>query len=160
MPVRVVFVCLGNICRSPTAEGVFRHLVVESGLQQKIDIDSAGTGGWHVGEPPDRRATAAARARGVTLTGRARKFDPRDFETFDFVIAMDTSNREVLEEFAVTEVYRSKLYLMRSFDAESETGASVPDPYYGGADGFDQVFDICMASAQGLLDHIRKQHGL
>lgn len=160
MTVRVCFVCLGNICRSPTAEGVFRHLVEEVGLERHIDIDSAGTGGWHVGEPPDRRATAAARERGVTLAGRARKFLPGDFDTYHYVVAMDDANFEVLEELAVTDDYRERLFLMRSFDPESPAGASVPDPYYGGEDGFTQVFEICMASARGLLAHIRREHGL
>lgn len=160
MAVRVVFVCLGNICRSPTAEGVFRHLVSEAGLVEKIDIDSAGTGAWHAGEAPDKRATAAAKRQGVKLAGRARKFQAADYEVFDYVVAMDSANREVLAEMAVTEAYARKLFLMRSFDEQSSPGASVPDPYYGGEDGFEQVFDICMASARGLLVHIRTTHGL
>jgi protein-tyrosine phosphatase len=153
-------VCLGNICRSPTAEGVFRHLVAEVGLSHRIDVDSAGTGGWHVGEPPDRRSTAAARARGVDLGGRARKFLAADFETFQYVVAMDTANQQVLAELAATDVRRRRLYLMRDFDPAAGPGADVPDPYYGGEDGFEHVFEICMASARGLLAHIRREHGL
>jgi protein-tyrosine phosphatase len=151
---------MGNICRSPTAEGVFRHLVDQAGLSAGIDVDSAGTGGWHAGEPPDRRSREAARRRGVDLGGRARKFHAADFEVFDYVIAMDGANFAVLEELAVVPEHRVKLHLMRAFDPAAPPGAGVPDPYYGGTDGFDQVFDICMAAAHGLLEHIRRRHGL
>jgi protein-tyrosine phosphatase len=157
--VRVCFVCLGNICRSPTAEGIMRHLVREAGLADRIAIDSAGTGAWHVGEPPDRRAGATARARGVVLESRARQFVIDDFDRFDYVLAMDRSNLNDLVSLAPTEAARAKVHLFRSFDPDSPAGAGVPDPYFGGTDGFDHVFDLCEAACRGLIARIESEHG-
>lgn len=160
MPVRVCFVCLGNICRSPTAEATMRLLLEEARLSVDIEIDSAGTGAWHVGEPPDRRATAAAKRRGIDVRGRARKVVLKDFERFHYVIAMDRSNRSDLHLLAPSHEARSKVELLRNFDPSSPPDAEVPDPYYGSGDGFERVLDICEAACRGLLQHIRDNHRL
>lgn len=154
---RILFVCMGNICRSPTAEGVMRHLVREAGLEDEIVIDSAGTGNWHAGDPPDRRATAAARARGVTLDGAARQITVDDFEDFDYLLAMDRDNLEGIRAIAPDAESAAKARLLREFDPGS-AGApdlDVPDPYYGGPQGFETVLDQVEAACRGLLDEIR-----
>ncbi len=151
--------CLGNICRSPTAEGVMRHLVREQGLEHRIEVDSAGTGDYHVGEPPDARACAAGKRRGIGVEGRARQIRREDFSSFDYVVAMDSSNYERLLQLAPAAL-RSKVSLLRAFDPASPPGAAVPDPYYGGDAGFDEVLELCLASCRGLLAHIRKEHGI
>ncbi len=153
--MRLCFVCLGNICRSPTAEGVMRRLLDDAGLSQRTTIDSAGTGDWHVGELPDRRTVEAAARRGVALTHRARVFVPADFDRFDLVLAMDASNLANLERMSPGAVARGALRLLRSFDPAAAPGAEVPDPYYGGARGFEDVLDICEAAGRGLLAHVR-----
>lgn len=158
-PVRVCFVCLGNICRSPTAEGIFRHLVREAGLEGRIAVESAGTGGYHVGEPPDRRAAVTARERGVALGGRAQQFRARDFARFDHVVAMDATNRRDLLALAPDAAARAKVSLLRDFDPDAPPDAAVPDPYYGGDGGFDEVFDICDAACRGLLARLRADAG-
>ena len=149
--IRLCFVCLGNICRSPTAHGVMLHLVGEAGLTGRVSVDSAGTGDWHLGEPPDPRTRAVARRRGIVLEHRAQHFGSRDFARYDLVIAMDRSNRRDLERLAPTEADRAKIRLLRSYDPAAPEDAEVPDPYYGGDDGFDEVFDICEAACRGLL---------
>ena len=159
-PIRICFVCLGNICRSPTAEGIMLHLVEHAGLSARIAIDSAGTGGYHVGERADPRSRAEALARGVELPSRARKFVAADFEHFDYVVAMDQQNHGDLAELAVGPEQLGKLQLLRAFDAASARDAEVPDPYYGGDQGFARVFDICHAGCSGLLEHIRQRHKL
>ena len=155
--MRLLFVCLGNICRSPTAEGTMRALVEEAGLGRQVQLDSAGTGAWHVGEPPDRRATAAARARGIELHGAAREVTRTDFDDFDLVLAMDRSNMRALRRLAPSDEAREKVRLLREFDPASAgaTDLDVPDPYYGAAGGFDEVLDLVQAACTGLLDHIR-----
>lgn len=158
--IRICFVCLGNICRSPTAEGIFRHLLRERGLEGKAEIDSAGTGAWHVGKPPDRRAAAEASRRGIDLSGRARQFEPEDFDRFDYVIAMDEMNASDLAAIAPSKGARERIRLLRSFDREAPSGAGVPDPYYGGDRGFREVFDICESACAGLLDHLESAHGI
>jgi protein-tyrosine phosphatase len=154
-PVRVLFVCLGNICRSPTAEAVLRHHVSSAELDAVIDIDSAGTGGWHAGDPPDDRAQAEAARRGIPMTSRARQVNLGDLEHFDLVLAMDRSNLADLEDLAQTPEQRAKLRLLRSFDVTAGEDLDVPDPYYGGPNGFEDVFDLIDASCRGLLDHLR-----
>jgi protein-tyrosine phosphatase len=158
--VRVCFVCLGNICRSPTAEGVMRHLVDRAGLSRKIEVDSAGTAAYHAGESPDRRSRAAARARGIDVSGRARQFTRRDWDRFDHVLAMDGENYRDLRAVAPPGVAEQKLRMLRSFDPASGPKDPVPDPYYGGKSGFDDVLDLCEAACRGLLDHLRREHGL
>jgi len=155
--VRVCFVCLGNICRSPTAAGVMQRLVSDAGLADRIEIESAGTAGYHVGEPADARSRAAARARGVELEGRAQQFLAEDFDRFDYVLAADRGNLRDLERLAGTE-HRGKLSLLRSFDPEAAALAEVPDPYYGGPRGFEEVLDVCERACAGLLSSIRARH--
>jgi protein-tyrosine phosphatase len=154
--VRLLFVCLGNICRSPTAEGVMRSLVVQAGLQEAIELDSAGTGGWHVGHAPDSRASETARRRGVMLDGSARKVAPSDFDDFDLLLAMDLSNARDLERIAPDESGRAKVRMLREFDPRGAEGGDldVPDPYYGEGDGFETVFDLVHAACEGLLAEI------
>jgi protein-tyrosine phosphatase len=158
VPCRVLFVCLGNICRSPTAEGVMRELVREAGLEDQVEIDSAGTGGWHVGSSPDRRATATARTRGIALRGAARTVTLEDFYDFDLLLAMDRANRDELRRLAADQPARAKVRLLREFDPASTGGdqeLDVPDPYYGGDDGFDEVLDLVQAACAGLLEQLR-----
>ena len=159
-PIRVVFVCLGNICRSPLAEGAFRQHVITAGLADHFDIDSAGTSGYHAGELPDRRSIEIARQNGVDITSqRSRAFVKGDLDRFDYVIAMDASNRRNMLRLASSDEELDKLTLFRRWDASSPEGAEVPDPYYGGDAGFTEVFDICMAASRGLLAAIRERHG-
>jgi protein-tyrosine phosphatase len=158
--VRVCFVCLGNICRSPTAEAVMRHIVRQEGLEDRIAISSAGTGDWHVGEPRDRRSQAVGAARGIPLEGRARQFTSASFEACDYVLAMDRSNREAILGLARTDADRAKVALLRSFDPAAPPEAEVPDPYYGGPRGFEDVFDMCEAACRALVDHLRQTQEL
>jgi protein-tyrosine phosphatase len=154
---RLLFVCLGNICRSPTAEAVMRGLVREAGLQDEIEIESAGIGDWHVGHAPDRRATEAARRRGVTLAGTARQIRPSDFEDFDLLLAMDRENLRELRALAPDRAAAEKVKMLRAYDPDA-AGApdlDVPDPYYGGAQGFETVLDQVEAACRGLLDELR-----
>lgn len=155
---RILFVCMGNICRSPTAEGVMRHLVREAGLEDEIVIDSAGTGNWHAGDPPDERATAAAAQRGIVLEGAARQITVDDFEAFDYLLAADRDNLAGIRAIAPDEEAAAKARLLREFDPAS-AGApdlDVPDPYYGGPQGFETVLDQIEAACRGLLDEIRR----
>jgi protein-tyrosine phosphatase len=158
--VHVCFVCLGNICRSPTAEGVFRQLVSEAKLDSAFEIDSAGTAGYHSGDPPDPRARAAGKRAGIALGGRARQFLPSDFTRFDYVIAMDSANLADLTRLAGSAEARQKIRLMRSFDPAAPSGAPIPDPYYGGDGGFDEVLELCLVACRHLLSEIRAEHGL
>lgn len=150
---RVLFVCTGNICRSPTAEGVFRGIVAQRGLSDRIAADSAGTGDWHVGEPPDARSQETARRRGVEIGGqRARTVQPGDFAEFDLLLAMDRGHsRSLAAACPDGAADRVRLFL----DGAPELGLSdVPDPYYGGGDGFERVFDMIERAAQGLVADI------
>ena len=158
--VRVCFVCLGNICRSPTAEGIMARLVNEAGLSEAIALGSAGTGDWHIGSRPDGRALETARGRGFELPGRSEQFTSSDFERYDYVVAMDQSNRENLLALAASPAERAKVSLLRDHDPDGPRGAEVPDPYFGGPGGFDEVFDICEAGCQGLLAELRSLHDL
>ncbi len=157
--VAVCFVCLGNICRSPTAEAVMRSLVAQAGLTGRVIIDSSGTAAYHAGELSDARSRRAAEARGMRLEHRARQVVADDFERFDYLLAMDSDNLEILRERAPKGA-RAKVALLRSFDATAEAGASVPDPYYGGERGFDDVLDMCERACAGLLEHLKAKHGL
>ncbi|HEX4689827.1 MAG TPA: low molecular weight protein-tyrosine-phosphatase [Solirubrobacteraceae bacterium] len=155
--MRILFVCMGNICRSPTAEGVMRRLLRDAGLDDAIEIDSAGTGGWHAGEPPDARATEAARLRGVRLEGAARQVTAADFEDFDLIVAMDRANLRELLALAPDEEAAENVRLLREFDpASADAGdLDVPDPYYGGERGFERVLDLVEAACRGLLGELR-----
>ncbi len=149
----VLFVCLGNICRSPMAEGVFRHLVREAGLEDRFDIDSAGTGAWHVGEPPDARSSEAAARHGIDLDGHARQVQPVDLERFDHVIAMDRENLADLRSIQERSGGRASLHLLREFDPTGR-GDDVPDPYYDGARGFETVYRMVHRSCEALLERL------
>jgi len=158
--LRLCFVCLGNICRSPIGEGVMRHLVESAGLQEAIEVDGAGTAGYHAGDAPDARARAAGRRLGIEVGGRGRQFKRSDFDRFDYVLAMDRSNYDDLVELAPSSAAREKLHLLRSFDPGSPEGASVPDPYYGGEEDFDDVVRLCLAACTPLLERLRREHHL
>jgi protein-tyrosine phosphatase len=155
--MKLLFVCMGNICRSPTAEGVMRSLVTEAGMQDSIELDSAGTGAWHVGSPPDRRAAAVALSRGIVLDGSARQVTRGDLDEFDLLLAMDTANVRELRALATGERERAKVRLLREFDhAIAQDGdLDVPDPYYGSGDGFERAFDLVHAACTGLLTRVR-----
>lgn len=158
-PTGVLFVCLGNICRSPLAEGVFTHLSREAGLDDRFRIDSAGTGGWHAGEPPDPRSVEVAARHGIVLEGVARKTRPRDFHDFDLILAMDGENLRDLERSHPGGEVRATLSLFREFDPEARGDLDVPDPYYGGRDGFDEVYRMVHRSCLRLLEHLRHAGG-
>ena len=133
-----------------------RHRVREAGLEDVIEIESAGTGSWHIGDPPDARAAAEARARGVAMTGAARQFGPADFDRFDLVLAMDRENAAHLRQIAPNAAAAAKVRLLREFDPAATVGdLSVPDPYYGGPEGFSTVFELVDAACRGLIDHLR-----
>jgi len=136
-----------------------RHLLRLEGLQALVEVDSAGTAAYHAGESPDRRSAAAARARGIEVGGKARQFRAKDWERFDYVLAMDRDNFDDLARGAPA-ARRERLHLLRSFDPASPENASVPDPYYGGPDGFEEVLDQCEAACRGLIAHLRQRHGV
>lgn len=151
--IRVLFVCLGNICRSPSAEGVFRSLVEEAGLSDCIHIDSCGTGNWHIGKSPDARARGAARKRGIDISDlRARQIVETDLDEFDYVLVMDRQNlADVTDIWHQNGGTAPELFLSYGKSSHDE----VPDPYYGGEDGFELVLDLIHEAGQGLLDEIR-----
>ncbi len=155
--MRVLLVCMGNICRSPTAEGVLADMLESRGLTGAMDVDSAGTGSWHIGQPADPRAIAAAAARGVTLTSIARQVRPEDLDDYDLVLAADRRNQRDLRELAGPDASRrKKIRLLREYDPASVARGEleVPDPYFGAGDGFEAVLDICEAACRGLLDEL------
>lgn len=154
MATRILFVCLGNICRSPAAEGVFRQLVTDAGLAHDFVIDSAGTGAWHVGEQADARMRDAAAQRGVRIGSIARQVVASDFEDFDWIFAMDATNLAQLRRLAHTSVH-AKIHLFRDFDPDA-SGADVPDPYYGDPAGFAEVIDIVTRTSASLLAYLRR----
>jgi len=160
LKIQLCFVCLGNICRSPTAEGIMHAIVGEAGLANRIAIDSAGTSAWHVGEAADSRSRQCASERGVALRSRARQFVAKDFARFDYVLAMDAENHDELVALAPDADARTRVHLLRGFDPGSPKGAAVPDPYYGGERGFDDVFEICEAACRGLLSRVIEDHSL
>ncbi|WP_044410691.1 low molecular weight protein-tyrosine-phosphatase [Thiomicrospira microaerophila] len=155
--ISVLFVCMGNICRSPTAHAVFRKQVEEAGLAHKIRIDSAGTHAYHVGNPPDERSMRTAASRGVTMQDlRARKVDFSDLIEFDYILAMDADNLAILQQMAPADL-KEKIMLFMAF-APHLGHDHVPDPYYGGEQGFDQVFDMVEQASKGLLASIKQRH--
>ena len=157
--ISVLFVCLGNICRSPLAEGVFRHILDQEGVSDRFRVDSAGTGGWHVGESPDHRSVRSAATHGVILTGHSRQIQPEDFQSFDYIVAMDQSNLSHLQRYREGVGGGAALYLLREFDPEGGPGAEVPDPYYGGPNGFEEVYEMVERSCRELLHHVLEEHG-
>jgi protein-tyrosine phosphatase len=155
--ISVCFVCLGNICRSPTAEAIFIKMVKDAGLEDEFHVDSAGTAGYHTGSLADSRARASAERRGYQILSRARQFERDDFDAFDVICAMDEDNLRELHRLAPNLEAKSKLYLLRRFDETAPPRAIVPDPYYGGERGFDDVIDICERACRGLLNHLTKK---
>src|SRR5262249_28387582 len=154
-PYRVCFVCSGNICRSPMAEAVLRRMVADAGLTGRIAVSSAGTGDWHVGDPPDRRAMTALRRRGYPLDHSARQWRRTDFDAVDLVVALDRGHHRELLRTASDAAERDKIRLLRSYDPDSGGDLDVPDPYYGGARGFEHVLDLIEAGCAGVLAEIR-----
>ena len=159
-PVSVLFVCLGNICRSPLAEGVFRSLVAGAGLEHRFEIDSAGTSGWHDGEPPDARTLAVALRRGVELTRISRRVTDSDLQRFRHILAMDGDNLRELQRLAARTAPQADVRLLRDFDSAADSRRDIPDPYFGGTDGFEDVHDIVDRSCRGLLAELRARYGL
>ncbi len=152
-PVTLLFVCLGNICRSPLAEGVFQHLVREAGTADQYHIESAGTGAWHVGNLPDPRSRDVARRAGIPLESTARQVRPEDFHDFDFIVAMDRENLRNLERLQREHGGDARIFLLRDHDPEPGDG-EVPDPYFGGPSGFDDVLQMVYRACAQLLDDI------
>lgn len=151
--MKVLFVCLGNICRSPTAEGVFRHKLRAAGLEDRVQVDSAGTGGWHVGKAPDSRTRQAALRRGYDLSAqRARQVEVDDFQRFDLILAMDQSNLRNLKALRPADARADLDLYLRRFELALD---EVPDPYYGGEDGFEQVLDLIEQASDALLLEIK-----
>lgn len=153
---RILFVCLGNIVRSPLAENMFLHLADAAGCGDRYLADSAGTGGWHAGEQPDSRMRQVALQHGFYYSGMARQFTRQDFDRFDLIIAMDRENRADLLDLTRNEADRTKIHLLREFDPEADPGSEVPDPYYGGLQGFELVYQIVERSCQGLLETLEE----
>ena len=156
MSYAILFVCMGNICRSPTADGVFRQKVADHGLNDLVRVDSAGTHNYHPGSPPDTRAQAAAAKRGYDLSSlRARQITAADYASFDLILVMDQDNLAVLQDDCPSE-HQHKLRLLTEF-CQVHKASVVPDPYYGGADGFEQVLDLVEDACEGLLAHVKRQ---
>jgi protein-tyrosine phosphatase len=158
--IGVLFVCLGNICRSPLAEGVFREQVARQGLADRFDVDSAGTSSYHTGDPPDPRTAAVAAQRGVTLDHAARQVVEADLDRFDYVIVMDSSNEERVLRVAERAGGSAAVHRLRSFDPAADGDMDVPDPYFGGPDGFEDVHDMVERACRGLLEYIRQERGV
>jgi protein-tyrosine phosphatase len=157
MTIKLLFVCLGNICRSPSAEGIMNHLIADRDLGDLIQCDSAGTSDYHVGAAPDTRMTQAARKSGVTLSGHSRQFEIVDFKTFDLILAMDQANYQSLTMLDRTDQFKDKVRLMCDF-CQTFPDKDVPDPYYGGPDGFKYVIDLLTDACNGLLEYVIQNH--
>ncbi|MGC9524829.1 MAG: low molecular weight protein-tyrosine-phosphatase [Limnospira sp.] len=155
-PYRLLFVCLGNICRSPSAENIMNYLIEKADLGDRIVCDSAGTSSYHIGSPPDPRMTQAAKKRGILLKGEARQFMPEDFEAFDLILAMDRDNYQQILYLDRPGKYRDRVKLMCDFCGH-HTLREVPDPYYGGPEGFDRVIDLLLDACEGLLEFVVRQ---
>lgn len=154
--IKLLFVCLGNICRSPSAENIMNYLIEEKGLTDKFTCDSAGTSSYHIGEYPDRRMHFAAKKRGIILTGKARQIQPIDLENFDLILAMDKSNYYDIRALDSEGIYKDKIKLMCDFTT-LHTDKEVPDPYYGGENGFNYVIDLLLDACEGLLEYCEKR---
>jgi protein-tyrosine phosphatase len=155
MTYKLLFVCLGNICRSPAAENIMNHLIEQAGLSEYITCDSAGTSSYHIGSPPDRRMTSTANNRGIPMKGRARQFQASDFDKFDLILAMDKENYLDILALDSQKKYRDKVKLMCDFATHHQI-REVPDPYYGGREGFEKVLDLLLDACEGLLNYIRE----
>lgn len=153
--IKILFVCMGNICRSPTADAVFRHFVKEAGFDHMIDVDSAGTHAYHIGDPPDHRAQHTALQRGYKMHDlRARAVQPKDFEEFDYILAMDKENLTLLQQRSPQQ-HISKIQLFMLYGKNTDVDIEVPDPYFGGQQGFEVVLDMVEEASKGLLAHLR-----
>ncbi|NEP19831.1 MAG: low molecular weight phosphotyrosine protein phosphatase [Leptolyngbya sp. SIO4C1] len=159
MTTRLLFVCLGNICRSPSAENIMNHLIQQRGLSESIVCDSAGTSSYHIGSAPDSRMTAAARQRNITLVGQARQFTAQDFEQFDWILAMDRSNYRDILALDPGQQHQHKVRLICEF-CRHHRDQEVPDPYYGGTDGFNYVIELLMDACSGFLDFVTQPSSL
>ncbi len=164
--IGTLFVCLGNICRSPAAEGTFAHVVKQRGLEKSFHIDSCGTSAYHIGEPANANSRKTAKKYGIDLTSRARQFERGDFRRFDYIFPMDASNFEEVLALAPTPEDEQRVWMFRGFDPEVNDGngepprraAGVPDPYYGGMDGFENVQQILLRTSERLVDWLMKRH--
>lgn len=156
MSYKLLFVCLGNICRSPTAENIMNHLIDQAHLSDRIVCDSAGTSNYHIGEPPDRRMSLAAAGRGINLKGKARQFNMSDFDKFDLILAMDRENYQNILLLDPSGKYKTKVRLICEFVSNSSI-KDIPDPYYGGTEGFEQVIDLLWDACNGLLEEVKLQ---
>jgi protein-tyrosine phosphatase len=152
--VSVLYVCLGNICRSPLGEGVLAHRLEEEDLSSRVRVDSAGTGAWHLGEPPDPRSTEVALRHGIALRGLARRVSVEDFHEFDYIFAMDRANLQDLRHLESQVEEGARLNLFREFDPDKDGDLDVPDPYYGGPDGFDVMFDMIDRTCAAFVGHL------
>jgi protein-tyrosine phosphatase len=158
--VHVLFVCLGNICRSPLAEGIFKKLIEEAGLSSFINADSAGTSRWHIDEPPDTRSIQIAEKNNIQLDHLGKQILRNDLDRFDYILAMDHENlEEILRLQNLDQIHKAKVMLMRDFDNQ-QSGADIPDPYYGGQNGFQLVFDMLEESLSNFLDFLMDEHKL
>jgi protein-tyrosine phosphatase len=155
MKTRILFVCLGNIIRSPLAASLFEHAAHQAGVGEKYEVDSAGTGGWHAGEGPDPRMLRTASQRGFEYSHQARKIKPADLDSFDLIIAMDLENQADIEALARKASQLAKVHLLREFDAQADGDIAVPDPWYGGPTGFEDTYDIIQRSVAALLDSLQ-----
>lgn len=158
--IRLLFVCLGNICRSPAAEGIMISLVEKNGLQEIIEVDSAGTSNWHQGELPDERMRFHGERRGYNFCSHARKFKTSDFENFDYILVMDSQNFSTVKAMAPSPEHLSKLHMMTEYSLQDPRHDHIPDPYYGGSSGFELVLDLLEDACEGLLQDIKIKHGL
>lgn len=156
---QLLFVCLGNICRSPTAENIMNHLIEQAKLPEQITCDSAGTGDYHIGKPPDQRMVAAARQQGITLHGRARQIQPSDLQKFDLILAMDQENYQDILALDSSGRYHYKVQLICNF-CTRYPDTEVPDPYFGGSEGFRYVIDLLLDACEGLLHNLTQAKGV
>ncbi len=158
--IRLLFVCLGNICRSPAAEGIMKKIVDKNDLQDIIEVDSAGTSGWHEGDLPDERMRAHGERRGYDFSSRARKFTKNDFDLFDYIIVMDDSNYNNVKSLANSNEQVEKIRMMTDFTVQNTHHNYIPDPYYGDVSGFELVLDLLEDASEGLLQAIKKKYSL
>lgn len=156
----VLFVCLGNICRSPLAEGIFSQRLSEKNLDNKIRVDSAGTGDWHIGSPADPRSISVAEENKIVLDGKARLVSQEDFHCFDYIFAMDRHNLNDLEDLQRQHGGKAKIRLFREFDTSTESTLDVPDPYYGGIEDFRDAFDLLDSTCRQIIDHLVEKFAL
>ena len=152
--MKICFVCQGNIIRSPLAENMFRYLTEKRGFSEKYQLSSAGTSAYHVGEAPDRRMRQVAAEHGFEYSGRARQFWREDLNDYDLIIVMDKNNRRIIESMAQDKIHSKKIHMMREFDPQGNGDLDVPDPYYGGVEGFEETYQIVKRSCEGLLENL------